>query len=166
MIRIKTKIPPPLVALTFSFLINYTKDIFPKIEIRNEIIFGSFMIIIGLIIILSAINLFKKYQTTITPLNPSNATKLITDGIYKFSRNPMYLGLLLVLFGISIILNPIGGFFFISLFILYLNFMQIIPEENAMVDLFKDEFLEYRKNVRRWIWNFSSIPTKDTLIKP
>ena len=151
MIHIKTKIPPPLVALTFGFLINYTKNIFPKIEISNDIIFGSFMIIIGLIIILSAIILFKKYKTTITPINPSNATKLITDGIYKFSRNPMYLGLLLVLVGISIILNLTGGFFFIILFILYINLFQIIPEENAMVDLFKDEFLEYKKNVRRWI---------------
>ena len=151
MIDIKTKFPPPLVALTFGFLINYTKNIFPKIEIKNEIIFGSLMIISGLIIILSAIILFKKYQPTITPLNPSNATKLITDGIYKFSRNPMYLGLLLVLLGISIILNLTGGFFLIPLFILYLNLFQIIPEENAMVDLFKDEFLEYKKKVRRWI---------------
>ena len=151
MIDIKTKFPPPLVALTFGFLINYTKNIFPKIEIKNEIIFGSFMIISGLIIILSAIILFKKYQTTITPLNPSNATKLITNGIYKFSRNPMYLGLLLVLVGISIILSLTGGFFFILLFILYINLFQIIPEENAMVDLFKGEFLEYKENVRRWI---------------
>ena len=150
--NIKTKIPPPLIALTFGFLIHYTKNIFPKFEIRNEIVFfGSFMIISGLIIILSAIILFKKYQTTITPLNPSNATKLITDGLYKFSRNPMYLGLLLVLFGISIILNPTGGLFLIPLFILYLNIFQIVPEENAMVDLFKDEFLEYKENVRRWI---------------
>ena len=148
---IKTKFPPPLVALIFGFLINYTKNIFPKIEIKNEIIFGSFMIISGLIIILSAIILFKKYQTTMSPLNPSNATKLITNGIYKFSRNPMYLGLLLVLLGISIILNLTGGFFFILLFISYMNLFQIIPEENAMVDLFKDEFLEYKINVRRWI---------------
>jgi protein-S-isoprenylcysteine O-methyltransferase Ste14 len=151
MMHIKTKIPPPLVTFIFGFLINYTKDVFPKIEIRNQIIFGSFMIIIGLIIIFSAIILFKKYQTTLTPLNPSNATKLITDGIYKFSRNPMYLGLLLVLLGISIIINLTGGVFLIPLFILYLNFFQIIPEENAMIDLFKDEFLDYKKNVRRWI---------------
>ena len=149
--HIKTKIPPPLVALTFGFLINYTKDIFPKIEIRNQIIFGSFMIIIGLIIILSAIILFKKYQTTITPLNPSNATKLITDGIYKFSRNPMYLGLLLVLFGISIILNTIGGLFLIPLFILYLNLFKLIIEENAMDDLFIGELLEHTEIVKRWI---------------
>ena len=151
MIDIKTKIPPPLVALTFGFLINYTKNIFPKIEIKNKIIFGSSMIISGLIIIISAIILFKKHQTTLTPLNPFNATKLMTDGIYKFSRNPMYLGLLLVLVGISTILNPIGGFFLIPLFVLYLNFFQIIPEENAMADLFKDEFFDYKKNVRRWI---------------
>ena len=151
MIDIKTKFPPPLVALTFGFLINYTKNIFPKIEIKNKIIFGSSMIISGLIIILFAIILFKKYQTTITPLNPFNATKLMTHGIYKFSRNPMYLGLLLMLVGISTILNPIGGFFLIPLFVLYLNFFQIIPEENAMADLFNGEFLDYKKNVRRWI---------------
>ena len=80
--HIKTKIPPPLVALTFGFLINYTKDIFPKIEIRNEIIFGSFMIIIGLIIILSAIILFKKYNNS------------FTSDFYTFILNKLLLALL------------------------------------------------------------------------
>ena len=152
MMNVKTKFPPPLVALAFGFLIYYTKNIFPKIEIVWGYFFGSFMIIIGLFIILSAIILFKKYKTTITPLNPSNATKLIVNGIYKFSRNPMYLGLLLVLSGISIIQNPIGGSLFVPSFILYLNHFQIIPEESAMLDLFKDDFLKYKENVRRWIW--------------
>jgi len=147
----KTKIPPPIVALTFGFLIYYTKNIFPKIKIVCGYVFGSFMIIIGLFIILSAIILFKKYKTTITPLNPSSATKLIVHGVYKFSRNPMYLGLILVLSGISIIQNPIGGSLFIPSFILYLNHFQIIPEESAMLDLFKDDFLKYKENVRRWI---------------
>ena len=63
----------------------------------------------------------------------------------------MYLGLLLVLSGVSTILNPIGGLFLIPLFILYIHFFQIIPEENAMINLFKDEFLVYKENVRRWI---------------
>ena len=84
--NIKTKIPPPIVTLAFVFLINYTKNIFPKIEIGQKIIFGVVMIIIGTMIIASAISLFKKYQTTITPLNPSDATKLVTKGIYKFTR--------------------------------------------------------------------------------
>ena len=114
-------------------------------------VFGSFMIIIGIVIILLAIIQFKKYKTSITPLNPSNATKLIVYGIYKFSRNPMYLGLLLILSGISIIQNPIGGLLFVPAFILYINHFQIIPEESAMLDLFKDDFLKYKENVRRWI---------------
>tara|TARA_B100000282_G_C31569873_1_gene416130 strand:- start:187 stop:642 length:456 start_codon:yes stop_codon:yes gene_type:complete len=151
MIDIKTRIPPPIVAITFGFLINYTKNIFPVVEIKNKIILGSFMIISGLIIIFSAIILLKKYKTTITPLKPFKATKLIVSGVYKYSRNPMYLGLLLVLIGVSTILNPVGGLFFILFFILYLNYFQIIPEENAMIQLFKGEFLKYKSNVRRWI---------------
>ena len=151
MIDIKTRFPPPLVALTFGFLINYTKNIFPIIEIKNKIIVGFFIIISGLIIIFSATILFRKYKTTITPLKPSMATKLIVSGVYKYSRNPMYLGLLLVLIGVSTILNPVGGLFFILLFILYLNYFQIIPEEIAMIQLFKGEFLKYKSNVRRWI---------------
>ena len=149
--NIKTKFPPPLVALNFGFLINFTKNIFPKIEIGRGYVFGSIIILFGIIIILSAIVLFKKYKTTITPLKPSKASKLIVNGVYKFSRNPMYLGLLLVLIGVGIMLNPIGGIFFIPLFILYLNYFQIIPEENAMIQLFKGEFLKYKRNVRRWI---------------
>ena len=148
---IKAKIPPPLVALTFGFLVNYSKNIFPKIEIECGDAFGSIMIIIGLIIILLAMIQFKKYKTTITPLNPSEATKLIVHGIYRFSRNPMYLGLLLILSGIGIIQNPIGGLLFIISFILYINHFQIIPEESAMLDLFKDDFLKYKESVRRWI---------------
>ena len=151
MISIKTKIPPPLVALTFGFLINYSKNIFFKIEIGWGSVVGAFMIIMGFIIILSAIIQFKKYKTTITPFNPSNAKKLIVHGIYKFSRNPMYLGLLLILFGISISQNLIGGLLIVPSFILYINHFQIIPEESAMLDLFKDDFLKYKENVRRWI---------------
>ena len=151
MVSIKTKIPPPLVALIFCFLVNYSKNIFPKIEIGCGGAFGSFMISIGLIIILSAIIQFKKYKTTISPLNPYEATKLMVHGIYKFSRNPMYLGLLLILSGISIIQNPIGVLLFVPSFILYINHFQIIPEESAMLDLFKDDFLKYKESVRRWI---------------
>ena len=138
---LKTKIPPPLVALTFGFLVNYSKNIFPKFEIGWGGIFGSFMIIIGLIIILSAIIQFKKYKTTI----------LMVHGVYKFSRNPMYLGLLIILSGFSIIQNPIGGLLVVPSFILYIKHFQIIPEEIAMLDLFKDDFLKYKENVRRWI---------------
>ena len=149
--RLETKIPPPIVGLIFGFVIYYTRDIFPKLVIKNENIFGTLFILVGLGCFLSAIGLFKKKQTAVTPLNPSSATKLITHGIYKYSRNPMYLGMSLVLAGISIMVNPIGGLAFISLFTLYINQFQIEPEEKAMTKLFKNEFSEYKKNVRRWV---------------
>ncbi|MFL3007455.1 MAG: methyltransferase family protein [Candidatus Neomarinimicrobiota bacterium] len=118
----------------------------------GDMFFGSICIIFGLIIILSAIILFKKYKTTISPLNPSNATKLIVHGIYKFSRKPYVFGFI-ISFYLELVLykNPIGGLLFVLLFILYLNHFQIIPEESAMLDLFKDDFLKYKENVRRWI---------------
>ena len=131
--RLETKIPPPIVALIFGFLINYTKDIFPKLVIKNENIFGTCFILIGLGCFLSAIGLFKKNQTTVTPLNPDEATKLITNGIYKYSRNPMYLGMSLVLAGISMIINPIGGLVIIPIFITYINQFQIIPTKFTYV---------------------------------
>ena len=68
----------------------------------------------------------------------------MVHGVYKYSRNPMYLGLLLILSGFSIIQNPIGGLLFVPSFILYINLFQIIPEEIAMLDLFKDDFLKYK----------------------
>ena len=148
---IKTKIPPPIVALAFGFLIIYTKDAFPRIHIGMKEILGAVIIISGLIVTASAVVLFKKNKTTVTPINPFKSTKLVTGGIYKYSRNPMYLGLSFLLSGVSIIINPIGGFVLIPLFIMYLNYFQIIPEENAMTDLFEKEFLEYKKSVRRWI---------------
>ena len=145
------RIPPPIVTFICGISIYFSKSFFNQFLNFSNNAISFFLLICGLIVFISAVRSFKKQKTTVNPLKPKQASSLVTSGIFRFSRNPMYLGLLLVLLGISIILNLIGGFFLISLFILYLNLFQIIPEENAMVDLFKDEFLEYKENVRRWI---------------
>ena len=149
--HIKTKIPPPLVALTFGFLINYTKSIFPKIEIKWGDVFGSIIIIFGIIIILSAIVLFKKYKTTITPLKPSKATKLIVSGVYKFSRNPMYLGLLMIVISTSIFYLNIFSIVTPVLFVSWINRFQIGREEIFLTEKFGKEYILYKTKTRRWI---------------
>ena len=63
----------------------------------------------------------------------------------------MYLGLLIILIGISVQFNLIGGLIFLSIFIFYMNYFQIIPEEGAMTELFKEDFINYKNKVRRWI---------------
>ncbi len=148
---IKTKVPPPVVALAFGLLINYTKDEFPTIHIGMEKILGSVLIISGLIVIASAIVLFKKNKTTVTPLNPSRSTKLITGGIYKYSRNPMYLGLLMIVISTTIFYLNIFSITTPIIFYFWINKFQIKREEIFLTEKFGKEYLLYKTKTRRWI---------------
>ena len=109
------------------------------------------MLVLGFVILISAVRLFRKDKTTVNPLSPEQATKLVTDGIFKYSRNPMYLGMALVLGSIAVFFNLIGGIILVALFCAYITKFQILPEERAMRDLFSDDFDKYTKATRRWI---------------
>ena len=87
----------------------------------------------------------------VNPMKPNETSKLVTDGFFKITRNPMYLGMLLFLLGLSIYNGLIVGLIFLPLFVGYITYFQIIPEENAMLELFGEEFKVYMKKVRRWI---------------
>ena len=113
--------------------------------------FGILLLLLGFVILISAVRLFRKDKTTVNPLSPEQATKLVTDGIFKYSRNPMYLGMALVLGSIAVFFNFMGGIILIALFCAYITKFQIIPEEKAMKDLFSDDFEKYIKVTRRWI---------------
>jgi protein-S-isoprenylcysteine O-methyltransferase Ste14 len=95
--------------------------------------------------------LFARFKTTISPLKPSDATALVTEGMYRYSRNPMYLGLLLLTIASTIWFGTWLGIIINIVFIFLINFLQIIPEEEALLEIFGEEYGEYKKNVRRWI---------------
>ena len=147
----ETKIPPPIVTLVFGLSIYFSRGIFQVIEIKHSFYFGIFLLLLGFVILISAVRLFRKDKTTVNPLSPEQATKLVTDGIFKYSRNPMYLGMALVLGSIAVFFNLIGGIILIALFCAYITKFQIFPEEKAMRDLFPDDFDKYTKATRRWI---------------
>ena len=147
----ETKIPPPIVTLVFGLLIYFSQGIFPSIENQLTFYVGIFIMLLGFSILISAVRSFKRSKTTVNPLNPEQATKLVTDGIFKYSRNPMYLGMALVLGSIAVFFNLIGGIILISLFCAYITKFQIIPEEKAMIDLFSQDFDQYKQTTRRWI---------------
>ena len=147
----ETKIPPPIVTLVFGLSIYFSRGIFQVIEIKHSFYFGILLLLLGFVILISAVRLFRKDKTTVNPLSPEQATKLVTDGIFKYSRNPMYLGMALVLGSIAVFFNLIGGIILIALFCAYITKFQIFPEEKAMRDLFPDEFDKYTKATRRWI---------------
>ena len=146
----ETKIPPPLVTLIFGLSIYFSRELFPTIEIKYSFYVGIFLLLLGFLILISAVRLFRIDQTTVNPLSPKQATKLVTEGIFKFSRNPMYLGMACVLASLAMFFNIIGGIVFIALFCAYITKFQIVPEEKAMLDLFSEDFNQYKQTTRRW----------------
>ena len=147
----ETKIPPPIVTLIFGLSIYFSRGIFQAVDIEYSFYIGILLLLGGFTILISAARSFKKDKTTINPLSPEQATKLVTDGIFKYSRNPMYLGMTIVLGSMAVFFNLLGGVILITLFCLYITKFQIIPEERAMRDLFLDDFDKYTKVTRRWL---------------
>ena len=145
------KIPPPIITLIFGLIIYFSRNIFPDI---NNIIFhvlSLFFIILGPFILISAVSSFKAEQTTINPININNASSLVISGVFKYSRNPMYLGMVFILLALSFRFNLVGGILFTSIFIMYITKFQIIPEEAAMKSIFGEDFNKYKNKTRRWI---------------
>lgn len=147
----KTKIPPPIVLLVFGLAIYFLKDFFPAYSFEHLNLLSISLLAVGIGILVVAGTSFHKHETTVNPLQPKEATKLVVSGLYRFSRNPMYLGMLLMLFSVSLKFNLLGGLILCPLFMLYITKFQIIPEEEAMLELFHDQFMKYKKKTRRWL---------------
>lgn len=150
---LKLKIPPVAVLLIFAGLIWLIDYLFPNEALNFP--FQKWLIgvlfLSGAVIALLGVAEFKKKSTTVNPHKPQNTSGLVDSGIYSFSRNPMYLGLFLVLISWTIYVGNIFGLMVLPLFIWYLNTFQIIPEEEVMEEKFGEDFREYKKRVRRWV---------------
>ena len=147
----KTKIPPPVVTLVSALLIFFSKELFPSYAFDYQSMLSIGVFISGLMILVSAVSLFKKKETTVNPMSPEKASSLVVDGVFKYTRNPMYLGMSVVLLSISIQFNLMGGLLIVCLFVAYITAFQIIPEEEAMEENFGEEYLSFKRSTRRWI---------------
>lgn len=149
--RLKNKIPPPLVTLTFGLMIYYSSELMSPISFAHQALVAVIFFILGIAVMVSAILTFRQLQTTVNPLQPYQATALATSGVFGFSRNPMYLGMLLILMAISLALGAVASLLLLPAFVTYISLFQIQPEEEAMRELFPDQYNDYCKKVRRWI---------------
>ncbi len=105
----------------------------------------------GSAIVLAGVLTFRRMKTTVNPLTPEATTTMVTSGIYRFTRNPMYLGFLLILIGWAIDLSNLLAFVCLPLFVWYMNRFQILPEERALSTKFSEAFTRYKCSVRRWV---------------
>lgn len=146
------KIPPPVILLISGIAIWLLKNIAPlPIPYSIRAILGTLFIVFGFGLDLVGLLEFRKFQTTMNPLKPENASKIVQTGIYSKTRNPMYLGMVFVLIGWSIISKASFGILIIPMFIKYIETFQIKPEEEILSSQFGVEYDNYRSKVARWI---------------
>ncbi|MEE4662029.1 MAG: isoprenylcysteine carboxylmethyltransferase family protein [Halieaceae bacterium] len=110
---------------------------------------GSVSIVIGLALLVLAGGLFKQADTDLIPFRDVRA--LVTGGVYRFTRNPMYLGMALILLGVACTTGTVGGLLVVPLFMAIIEWRFIRPEEAMLRNLFGEEYDAYCQRVRRWL---------------
>jgi protein-S-isoprenylcysteine O-methyltransferase Ste14 len=150
---LELKIPPPLIGLGTAALMWLAARALPGLAfaLPGRTTFAAVLAAAGLLVDVAGILSFMRARTTVNPLKPASASTLVTAGIYRFTRNPMYLGMLLLLLGWAVYLANIASFIVVPIYVLYLNRFQIGPEERALASLFGERYAGYKLQVRRWL---------------
>ena len=109
------------------------------------------LVVIGLLVGGIAFSQFTRARTTVNPVKPQESSVLVTRGLYRWTRNPMYLGMLIVLVAWAFFVSNALAFLVLPLFIAYINRFQIQPEERVLRGRFGAQFDDYCGRVRRWL---------------
>ena len=145
------KIPPPLIVLILVFSNFLSSKKVDVIHITDQTLVSILILLIGVLILIIPVSKFIKSKTTIDPIKFKKVNKLVTSGIYKYSRNPMYLGLLLIVISSSIMYLNIYSVTTPIFFYYWINRFQIKREEIFLTEKFGKEYLLYMTKTRRWI---------------
>lgn len=149
----KLRVPPPLIGLSIALLMWWIARLSGAALWPGGVprFFGGTVMALGLVIDLISVAKFFQEKTTVNPLSPGKSTALVTSGLYRFSRNPMYLGMLLILIGWACIIGSLFSVPLLALFVVAINELQIKPEEAILETLFPEDYPAYCQRVRRWI---------------
>ena len=150
---LELRVPPLAVVAATAALMWLAARLAPSMSFPfpGHAIAALVMALAGMTIAAISIVEFRKVRTTVNPMTPGAATGLVRAGVYRISRNPMYLGSALVLLGYGIHLAHPVSLLALPAFVAYLTRFQIEPEEKALSGLFGSEYLEYQQAVRRWL---------------
>jgi protein-S-isoprenylcysteine O-methyltransferase Ste14 len=150
---LELRVPPVLVWLLFAVVAVGLRGLAPGLGYSSAWtpIAAAVLALVGLALALSGIVKFVRVGTTVHPTQPSRASRVVRTGIYRLSRNPMYLGLALLLAALATWLSHPLPFLAVPAFVLYMNRFQIRPEERALLEKFGEPYAEYLRTVRRWI---------------
>jgi protein-S-isoprenylcysteine O-methyltransferase Ste14 len=154
MSALELKVPPPAVALAIAGLmwgVERCATAF-AVEAPEHSLISALIAAVGLALSISGVVTFRRAKTTVNPTTPSASSSLVDWGVYKMTRNPMYLGLLFILIGWAVFLsNALAALLLLPTYVLYINQFQIVPEERALTSLFGRDYIAYQSRVRRWL---------------
>ena len=150
---LELKVPPVVLVLVLAMTMWIVAMQLPSLSIALRGQHGLAAIIsgVGIFFILAGVYEFQKAKTTLNPTTPAATSSVVASGIYRVSRNPMYVGFLLVLTGWAIFLSHPLPFLLLPAFVAYMNRFQISPEERVLSAKFGDEYDTYKQSVRRWL---------------
>ena len=149
---LELRIPPlalVLIAACAMALIAYCVPV--GLAIPAPALFACVFAFTGAVIAIAGVVAFRRHKTTVNPFTPECSSSLVASGIYRYTRNPMYLGFLLLLVGWAALLSNLVALALLPAFIAYMNRFQIQPEERALQQHFGAEFQAYMHRVRRWV---------------
>lgn len=153
MSALELKIPPPVVALLLGVFMWLTSGVagFLALSYASRVLCALALVCIGQSISIAGMVAFRRAKTTVNPIRASSASSLVTRGVYGFTRNPMYLGLLLTLLAWAVFLASPFALLWVAVYVIYITRFQIIPEERVLSTLFGAEYEAYKEKVRRWL---------------
>ena len=147
------KVPPLALVFLMAALMWLVTWAIPTIgfKLPARTLVSVSVAVAGMVITGLGVASFRRANTTVNPMKPASSSTLVVSGIYRFTRNPMYLGFLLGLIGWAIYLSNALAFFLLPAFVAYMNRFQIEPEEKVLGVLFGEQFVAYSSQVRRWL---------------
>jgi len=150
---LELKLPPLPLAIGFGVLMWAIDRWLPTQIDRSVIRTAVALTIFGfaVVVVVVAVRGFRKAKTTVDPFHPESASAIVTSGIYRFTRNPMYLGFLLSLIALAVFLGNWISALMPLIFVVYMNRFQIAPEERALRVRFGASYEAFLRSVRRWI---------------
>jgi len=150
---LEARIPPPALAAAIAGAMWATSRLAPLLQIPGALRLGTAaaVLLVGIGFSVGGVLAFRRARTTLNPTKPEQASSLVRSGVYRVTRNPMYVGLLCVLVAWAVFLSSAWALLGPLIFVLYIGRFQIAPEERALAKLFGSEFADYQAKVRRWL---------------
>lgn len=147
------KIIPVVQVLIAVLLMKISSLLWPELTLSWPFhkLIAQILLILSIVVGISAIVNFRTHKTTVNPTKPETSSTIVSSGIYAFSRNPMYLAMLIALLSLAYYLQHLASLPVILIFIGYMTRFQIIPEEKALTKSFGQEYIDYLSKVRRWL---------------